>query len=77
MDNCVGSLPYGHHRLVDRIGGPIVVGIISIGAHVSNQRSRCVREGLGDVQHPVQLDVPESIGFAHSQLQNFTAVETQ
>ena len=77
VDNCVGSLPCGLHRELGRIGGPFVIGVVSLGAHVRNQRSRCAREGCGGVQHPVQLDVRVNSGFALVQQHNFFAAEAQ
>lgn len=71
VDNCCGSLPCGLSWSFGRTDGPLAVRVVSLGAHVSNQRSRCVREGLGDVQNPVQLDVQESFVFAHVQRQDF------
>lgn len=70
VDNCCGSLPCGLHWSLGGTDGPFVVGVVSLGVHVSNQRSRCVRESLGDVQNPVQLDVQESFVIAHVQRQH-------
>lgn len=63
VGNCAESLPCGLHWSLGRTDGPLVVGVVSLGALFSNQRSRCGR----DVEHPVQLDVPQNFGFAHLQ----------
>lgn len=75
VDNCCGSVPCSLHWSLGGTDGPFVVDVVSLGAHVINQRSRCVREGLGDVQNPIQLDVRENSVIAHVQRQNFFAVK--
>ena len=67
VDNCCGSLSCGIYWSFGSTDGAFAVEVVSFGVHFSNQRSRCGRERYRDVEHPVQLDVPQNFGFAHVQ----------